>query len=224
MKNMKIDKRITLLCGHYGSGKTNVAVNLAMMMKKQYDKVTIADLDIVNPYFRTKDSSEELARAGIKLICSEFANSNVDIPALPQEMYSITDDTSHRVLIDVGGDDRGALALGRLAPKIKEENDYEMLMVINKCRPLTRTVEDTLEVMGEIEFACGIKFTGLVNNSNLGEETTADDVLNSLEYANAVSKATGLPLVATAYKAELDNQLSDKVPMPFALTLQDKIL
>ena len=224
MKNMKIDKRITLLCGHYGSGKTNVAVNLAMMMKKQYDKVTIADLDIVNPYFRTKDSSEELARAGIKLICSEFANSNVDIPALPQEMYSITDDTSHRVLIDVGGDDRGALALGRLAPKIKEENDYEMLMVINKCRPLTRTVEDTLEVMGEIEFACGIKFTGLVNNSNLGEETTAEDVLNSLEYANAVSKATGLPLVATAYKAELDNQLSDKVPMPLALTLQDKIL
>lgn len=224
MKNMKIDKRITLLCGHYGSGKTNVAVNLAMMMKKQYDKVTIADLDIVNPYFRTKDSSEELARAGIKLICSEFANSNVDIPALPQEMYSITDDTSHRVLIDVGGDDRGALALGRLAPKIKEENDYEMLMVINKCRPLTRTVEDTLEVMGEIEFACGIKFTGLVNNSNLGEETTVDDVLNSLEYANAVSKATGLPLVATAYKAELDNQLSDKVPMPLALTLQDKIL
>lgn len=224
MNNMKNDKRITLLCGHYGSGKTNVAVNLAMMMKKQYDKVTIADLDIVNPYFRTKDSSEELARAGIKLICSEFANSNVDIPALPQEMYSITDDTSHRVLIDVGGDDRGALALGRLAPKIKEENDYEMLMVINKCRPLTRTVEDTLEVMGEIEFACGIKFTGLVNNSNLGEETTADDVLNSLEYANAVSEATGLPLIATAYKAELDNQLLDKVPMPFALTLQDKIL
>ena len=224
MNSMKNDKRITLLCGHYGSGKTNVAVNLAMMMKKQYDKVTIADLDIVNPYFRTKDSSEELARAGIKLICSEFANSNVDIPALPQEMYSITDDTSHRVLIDVGGDDRGALALGRLAPKIKEENDYEMLMVINKCRPLTRTVEDTLEVMGEIEFACGIKFTGLVNNSNLGEETTAEDVLNSLEYANAVSKATGLPLVATAYKAELDNQLSDKVPMPLALTLQDKIL
>lgn len=224
MNNMKIDKRITLLCGHYGSGKTNVAVNLAMMMKKQYDKVTIADLDIVNPYFRTKDSSEELARAGIKLICSEFANSNVDIPALPQEMYSITDDTSHRVLIDVGGDDRGALALGRLAPKIKEENDYEMLMVINKCRPLTRTVEDTLEVMGEIEFACGIKFTGLVNNSNLGEETTAEDVLNSLEYADAVSKATGLPLVATAYKAELNNELSDKVPMPLALTLQDKIL
>ena len=221
---MKLQKRITLLCGHYGSGKTNVAVNMAICMKEQYDKVTIADLDIVNPYFRTKDSSEELANAGIKLICSDFANSNVDIPALPQEMYSITDDTSHRVIIDVGGDDRGALALGRLAPKIKEENDYEMLMVINKCRPLTRTVEDTLEVMSEIEFACGMKFTGLVNNSNLGEETTTEDVLNSLEYADSVSKATGLPLVATTYKANLHNELSEKVPMPFALTLQDKIL
>lgn len=224
INDMKLDKRITLLCGHYGSGKTNVAVNMAMMMKKQYDKVTIADLDIVNPYFRTKDSSEDLAKAGINLICSEFANSNVDIPALPQEMYSITDDTSHRVLIDVGGDDRGALALGRLAPEIIKENDYEMLMVINKFRPLTRTVEDTLEVMGEIEFACGIKFTGLVNNSNLGEETTAEDVLGSLEYANGVSTATGLPIFATAFKAELYNELSEKVPMPMALTLQDKIL
>ena len=150
---MKIDKRITLLCGHYGSGKTNVAVNLALRMKEQYNKVTIADLDIVNPYFRTKDSSEELARAGIKLICSEFANSNVDIPALPQEMYSITDDTSHRVLIDVGGDDRGALALGRIMPSIKAEDNYEIFLVINKYRPLTPDVESTLEVMAEIETA-----------------------------------------------------------------------
>lgn len=221
---MKLDKRITLLCGHYGSGKTNVAVNMALMLKKQYEKVTVADLDIVNPYFRTKDSSQIFNDAGIKLICSEFANSNVDIPALPQEMYSITDDTSHRVLIDVGGDDRGALALGRLAPAIIKENDYEMLMVINKYRPLTRNVADTLEVMGEIEFACGIKFTGLVNNSNLGEETTADDVLNSLEYANAVSKATGLPLIATTFKESLSDELCEKVPIPLALTLQDKIL
>ena len=94
-------KRLTLFAGHYGSGKTNIAVNYAFELCARNLPVIIADLDIVNPYFRTKDSSKELARAGIKLICSEFANSNVDIPALPQEMYSITDDTSHRVLIDV---------------------------------------------------------------------------------------------------------------------------
>ena len=75
---MKLNKRITLLCGHYGSGKTNVAVNMALMLKQQYEKVTVADLDIVNPYFRTKDSSKIFDDAGIKLICSEFENSNVD--------------------------------------------------------------------------------------------------------------------------------------------------
>ena len=118
-------KRITILSGHYGSGKTNIAVNLALDLKKVYNKVAIADIDIVNPYFRTKDSEDQLKNAGIRLICSEYANSNVDIPALPQEMYSVTDDKSVHAILDVGGDERGALALGRLVPKIKEENDYD---------------------------------------------------------------------------------------------------
>ena len=177
---MELQKRITLLCGHYGSGKTNVAVNLAFRAAQSHPNVAIADLDIVNPYFRTKDSREELAAAGIRLICSDYANSNVDIPALPPEMYAITDDTSLKVIVDVGGDDRGALALGRLAPAIKQENDYDMLMVINRFRPLTRTAEETYEVMCEIEAAGGIPFTGLVNNSNVGEETTAEDVIESM--------------------------------------------
>ena len=120
-----IYKRITLLCGHYGSGKTNIAVNMAYDLKKQNEKVLIADLDIVNPYFRTKDSAGEFEDLGIRLICSEYAGSNVDIPALPQEMYSLTDDKTVRAVIDVGGDDRGALALGRISPQIMAENDYE---------------------------------------------------------------------------------------------------
>ena len=130
-------KRVTLLSGHYGSGKTNIAVNLAFAMKKQFDKVSIADIDIVNPYFRTKDSIDELTKAGIRLICSPYANSNLDIPALPQDIYSITDDRSAMAIVDIGGDDRGALALGRWAPGILEENDYEMLLVVNRFRPLT---------------------------------------------------------------------------------------
>lgn len=215
-------KRLTLLCGHYGSGKTNVAVNMAFDLKKQYNNVAVADLDIVNPYFRTKDSLEDFKKQNIRLICSQYANSNVDIPALPQDMYAVTDDKSLKVILDIGGDDRGALALGRLAPKINEEADYEMLMVINKFRPLTPDADSTIEVMREVEIAGGIKFTGLVNNSNLGEETSAEDVLNSVSYAKEVAEKAGLPVVLTTVKDSLYEELKEKIPNLFPLTLQAK--
>ncbi len=215
-------KRLTILCGHYGSGKTNVAVNLAFKLRERHERVTVADLDIVNPYFRTKDSMKEFDERGIRLICSPYANSNVDIPALPQELYSVTDDREHTVVLDIGGDDRGALALGRLAEQIKAEGDYAMLMVINRFRPLTPDVPSTIEVMREIETACGIPFTGLINNSNLGEETTADDVLGSMAYADEVAKATGLPLVMTTVKDDLYGELDGQIPDLFPMRLQDK--
>ena len=213
-------KRLTILCGHYGSGKTNVAVNIAAELKKLHETVTVADLDIVNPYFRTKDSAAFFEEQGIRLICSAYANSNVDIPALPQEMYALTDDRSMTAVLDIGGDDRGALVLGRLAPKILLENDYEMLMVINCYRPLTRDAASTLEVMGEIEYAGGIRFTGLVNNSNLGAVTTAEDILASRDYAEEVSRLSGLPVVMTTVRQELYPAVAGKVPGAFPLGLQ----
>ncbi len=216
-------KRITLLCGHYGSGKTNIAVNMAMDLKKQYDNTVIADLDIVNPYFRTKDSKDVLEQAGIRLVVSQYAGTNLDIPAMPQEMYSLTDDRSIKAILDIGGDDRGALALGRLAPSIRKEGDYEMLMVINRYRPLTRDAASTIEVMREIEYAGGIPFTGLINNSNLGDETTAQVVLDSVDYAEGVARASGLPLVCTTVEKSLYEELSDKLERLFPLTLQPKI-
>ena len=209
-------KRLTILCGHYGSGKTNVAVNIATELKKTHESVTVADLDIVNPYFRTKDSAAYFEQQGIRLICSAY----VDIPALPQEMYALTDDRSMTAVLDIGGDDRGALVLGRLAPKILLENDYEMLMVINCYRPLTRDAASTLEVMGEIEQAGGIRFTGLVNNSNLGVQTTAEDVLASREYAEEVARLSGLPVVMTSVRQELYPAVEGKVPHAFLLGLQ----
>ena len=218
-----MNKRVLLLCGHYGSGKTNIAVNLAQAIKREYPTVTLADLDIVNPYFRSKDSAAELEEAGIRLICSRYANSNVDIPALPPDLYALTDDRRMRAIIDVGGDDRGALVLGRLAPSILEENDYEMLMVINCYRPLTRDAASTLEVMREIEYAGGIHFTALVNNSNLGVETTADDVLASVRYAEEVAAMSGLPVVMTTADERLQSELADKIPDLFLLKLQKKI-
>ena len=217
-------KRITIFCGHYGSGKTNVAVNFALKLKQVRDEVSVLDLDIVNPYFRTKDSLEDLKAAGIRLIASQYANSNVDIPALPQDMYSITDNQNVNAVVDVGGDDRGALALGRLAPKIREENNFEMLMVINCYRPLTRTADEVMEVMREIEEACSIKFTGLVNNSNLGRDTTVEDILASKEYAERVSQKSGLPIVLTSVREDFFDEIEGKMPNVFALNLQKNLL
>ncbi len=205
-------KRITLFAGHYGSGKTNVAVNYALALKKEFDRVAVADLDIVNPYFRTKDCEGMLESKGIHLISSQYANSNVDVPSLPAEAYAVLDDKSIHAVIDVGGDDRGALALGRYAPEILSENDYEMLFVINKYRPLTRESKSTIEVMREIESAGGIKFTGIINNSNLGDETTAQNVIDSFGYANEISKITALPILMSTVKEDIYASVADDIP------------
>lgn len=216
-------KRITLLAGHYGSGKTNIAVNMAFDLKTVYDNVVIADIDIVNPYFRAKDSQKEFEEKGIKLICSEYANSNVDIPALPQEIYSVIDNKEIMAVIDIGGDDRGAYALGRYSPGIVQENNYDMLFVVNKYRPLTPDAESAVEIMREIENAGKIKFTGIINNSNIGNETTADDVLNSLNYAEEISHIAGIPVVMTTVMEEISGELIGKIPNLFALKLQKKL-
>ena len=191
------NKRLTLFAGHYGSGKTNIALNYAFNLRKQGFDTVIADIDTVNPYFRTKDSAKELEDAGIELIASEFAGSNVDLPALPAAMYDIIFQSNKYAVIDIGGDDRGAFALGRYTPEILRENNYNMLMVINMYRPLTSTPEDTIEILKEIEAASGIPFNGLVNNSNLGPSTDVETIAASLPYAKKVSELSGLPIVAT---------------------------
>ena len=216
------DKRITLFAGHYGSGKTNIAVNYVKELRARRDKVLLADLDIVNPYYRAKDSAKELEQADIRVISSFFANSNVDLPALPQEIYAITDDRRWACVLDVGGDDRGALALGRLVPAILEEGDYEMLLVVNRFRPLTRDAQSVLEVVEEIQAACRLPFTGIVNNSNLGAETTAEDVLGSMDYAREVAGLCALPVVMTSVEERLLPALEGRVPDLFPMKLQKR--
>lgn len=221
---MKNYKRLVLFAGHYGSGKTNIAVNVAIDMKRSGYDVAIADLDIVNPYYRTKDSEDELEAAGVPLISSEYANSNVDVPALPQDMYSLVDNKERYFVIDIGGDDRGALALGRYTPFILEENNYEMLLVINQYRPLTRDLQSILEVMREMEAAGGIPFTGIVNNSNLGRDTTPEDVIASDAYAREIAAATGLCLRMTTVKEDIAEEVARVIPNVMPLHLQNKRL
>ena len=214
-------KRITLFAGHYGSGKTNIALNYARWLKKSTGaKVAIADLDIVNPYFRTKDSKDALAADGIELVVSEFANSNVDFPALPKETYALLAEQDKLLVIDVGGDDRGALALGRYVDDIRASNDYEMLGVINFSRPLTRTPEDAVEVLREIEYACKLPFTGLVNNTNLGQESSAANVLESMALAKRTAELMNIPLRFTCAPQSLETELKGKIENLFALDIQ----
>ncbi|HMM06807.1 MAG TPA: hypothetical protein PKD52_09095 [Clostridiales bacterium] len=217
-------KRVTLLAGHYGSGKTNIAVNLALAQKRAGFEVAIADLDIVNPYYRTKDSEKELKAAGVELISSPFANSNVELPGLPQELYRIVDDQDCHMVVDIGGDDRGAYALGRFASRLKEENDYEMCLVLNRYRPLTADAKDAVAVMREIEAAGHLPFTALINNSNLGAATQPEDVLSSVAYAAKISKETGLPLLLTTVWEEIYGALAGKIADLYPLQLQRKRL
>ena len=199
-------RRITLFAGHYGSGKTNIALNFARRIRRDMPKaeVAVADLDIVNPYFRTKDSAADLAADGIDLVVSDFANSNVDFPAMPREIYPLVAPSSRtRVVMDVGGDDRGALALGRYVDDIRSGGDWDMLAVVNASRPLTRTAGDAVEVLREIESACGLPFTGIVNNTNLGQATTAAAVLSPGPFAEEVAAAMGLPLRFTCCRGDL---------------------
>ena len=215
-------KRVTVFAGHYGSGKTNIAVNYALKLKENGKNVVIADLDIVNPYFRTKDAKDVLEENNIRLISSPYANTNVDTPALPAEAYSVIHNREVNAIIDVGGDDRGALALGRFTDSIISEDNYEMLFVVNKFRYLTRDAQGALEVMREIEDACKIKFTGIVNNSNIGGETTEEHVLDSISYINEISRLTNLPVCFTTVKEDLATKLKGKIENVMSIKLYVK--
>ena len=215
-------KRLTLFAGHYGSGKTNIAVNYALQLAREGKKVCIADLDIVNPYFRTADSADVLKEAGIDLISPKFANSNVDLPALPAEAYRLVEDKSSYGIMDIGGDDRGAYALGRYTPFIKKENNYRMIFVANCYRALTRTATDALEVMREIEAACGLRFTDIVNNSHLGNFTDVQTLLDSQPFIDQLCELSGLPLYLTTVRADLAEEVSAHIPNVLPLQLQEK--
>lgn len=182
-----------IVTGHFGCGKTNVAVNLALALKAGGNAVTIADMDIVNPYFRTADSSRMLTEAGVRCVIPRYAGTNVDMPTLPAEIYSMFADNISYGIFDVGGDDSGAGALGMFAHYFGDCG-YEMLYVCSMYRPLTADVSDAAALMREIESRSHLRCTAVVNNSNLGAESDKDGFCASFGYAAEVSRLCGLPL------------------------------
>lgn len=198
-------KRITIITGHYGTGKTNISVNLAVRLANEGKKVTVVDLDLVNPYFRTADFENNFARLGISLLKPMYANTNLDIPAIGFELEPLLSNVSQHIIIDVGGDDAGATALGRFSEAFSEFSDeLDMLFVINQMRLLTKTAGEAAELMREIEKTARLKHTGIVNNTNLGAETTADIVEGSFAFAEETAALTGLPLVCTTCRNDIE--------------------
>ena len=208
-----MSEKIRIICGHYGSGKTNVAVNLALKYISEGKSVSLTDLDIVNPYFRASDDRRILEDAGVRCIIPEFAGSNLDLPTIPPEVYSIFS-SDELAILDVGGDDAGAIALGMFKDMIISRG-YEMYCVVNMYRPLISTPEKALENMRDIENTCHLKFTGIINNSNLGEDTDEGVIEDSFAYADEIARLSSLPLI-------FDSHLDKYTPKSDRKTLKIK--
>ncbi|MCI8648985.1 MAG: ParA family protein [Anaerotruncus sp.] len=204
-------KRIIVVVGHYGSGKTNLAVNLAIDYRNAGKEVVLADLDIVNPYFRSADFAELLKQQGIELVAPVYAGTNLDIPAVTARLDSLLD-TDKQVIIDVGGDDAGAAALGRYSALIAQAGGCEMLYVLNGYRYLTRTAEQAEQILLEIQQASRLSVSGVVNNSNLAKATTVQDILNTIPFAQQTAEHIGVPLLFTAVSRPLVSETARCLP------------
>lgn len=199
-------KRFTIVTGHYGSGKTNLSINLALDQVERYGQATLVDLDVVNPYFRSSDYASMLGERGVRVISPNFAGTTLDVPSLSPAVGSAFR-AEGAVIFDVGGDDVGATALGRFAQDVRSV-DHDFLYVVNAYRTLTATPEEAAEVLHEIEHASHLKATGVVNNSHLRELTDAQTVLDSLEYAQQTAAHLGLPLRFTTVPKRISGEFS----------------
>lgn len=208
-------ENIIIVTGHYGSGKTNFAVNLALDYAARGEEVTVADMDIVNPYFRTSDFGGLFEQKGIDTIFPLYAGSNLDIPALGGRVDAALTAGS-RLILDVGGDDAGATALGRYNETILGAGGYSLLYVVNFCRPLTASAEQAARVMEEVAAAAKLKVSAIVNNSNLAADTTAGLVAEKEALARELSRISGVPLLCSCVRRDIDmsaSKLEDIYPV-----------
>lgn len=217
----KLSRNI-VVTGHFGSGKTNLSVGLALGLGA--GPGALVDLDIVNPYFRAADAAPLMKDAGIDCFVPRYANTNVDIPSLGGEIYSVfvREETTpgYRAVFDVGGDS-GASALGRLRSHLIRFG-YSIIFVVSMYRPLTSDPESAVADLREIEEYARLCATHIVNNSNIGAETTLSDIEASLPYARKISELTGLPLLCTTlHSRDYRDALARKYPGDLFVTVPD---
>ncbi len=212
-----MEKRFLVLVGNYGSGKTELALNLALDGARK-GNTTLVDLDIVNPYFRSGEKAEMLREAGVRVLMPTFALSTVDIPALPAEIQSVFELPSDRVIFDVGGDDTGAAALGRYAPSfVRERGNTHVALVVNCMRVLTQTPEDVAELAQRIQARGRLQIDSIINNANLAQETTAEMLRAGDALVREAAALCGIQQIATSGTAELLAQCPE-LPNPLPMT------
>ncbi len=211
--------RLTIVTGHYGTGKTEFSVNLALALAAEGERVSLADLDIVNPYFRSRERRDLLEEAGVRLIATSQACTGADVPALPAELLSVFEDRSVRGVLDIGGDPSGARVLARWRPKILQE-DFQILYIVNANRPEVRTAGSAIGCLRGIEYVTGLPCTGLVNNTHLCGETTAEEVRKGAALAEEISAASGIPVVCHMAGERLADQLEDLPVFPIRIRMK----
>jgi len=213
--------RISIITGHYGTGKTEFAVNLALALAGEGKRVMIADLDIVNPYFRSRERKALLEDAGVRLISSSQSCSNADLPALPAELLSVLENRGLTGILDIGGDPVGARVLARFQPKIVQE-DSQLIYVLNANRPEVREAEHAIEYLRNIEAVTGLTCTGIINNTHLCGETTEADIRRGAALSAAVSEKTGIPVLCHVAVEPLADTLADLPEPVFPITIKMK--
>ena len=213
--------RVSIITGHYGTGKTEFAVNLALQLAGLNHQVMVADLYIVNPYFRSRERRDLLQEAGIRLISSSQACSDADVPALPAELLTILENRDITGVLDIGGDPVGARVLARFNDKIVPE-DYQLIYVLNANRPEVRTPEAAIAYLRGIEATTSLTCTGIVNNTHLCGETTAEEIRKGARLAETVSQETGIPVLCHVAEERFIPELSDLSEPVFPITIQMK--
>jgi hypothetical protein len=198
-------KKITILSGHFGCGKTEIAINLALTERQNHEKVAINDLDIINPYYRSRDVANLFQEHDVELLAPKNRLATSDLPIVSGEIYRVLHDPRYRLIVDAGGDSDGATALGQYYHEWKDLSP-ELLFVLNGNRPYVSTLAGAVYTTQQIEKASRLRVTGIINNSNIGTETTMDIIEKGFELSNHLAEKLAIPFLYTTISAHLKKE------------------